>query len=202
MKRIVALLLAVVMMFALVSCGDEAGLEMGSTSNNTYENKFLGIGCKLDSGWTFLSDAEIRQANNISQDLVGEELASQLENADIIYDMQATKSNSSANIVLNIEKLSTIQGAIMSEDEYATNAIDGLVQGLESAGLTNVKATKVSANFAGGTHVAIDVSGEVSGVTVYEKIICYKKGKYIAAITFASYIDNTTEEMLSYFYAI
>ena len=202
MKRIVALLLAVVMMFALVSCGDEAGLEMGSTSNNTYENKFLGIGCKLDSGWTFLSDAEIRQANNISQDLVGEELASQLENADIIYDMQATKSNSSANIVLNIEKLSTIQGAIMSEDEYATNAIDGLVQGLESAGLTNVKATKVSANFAGGTHAAIDVSGEVNGVTVYEKIICYKKGKYIAAIAFASYIDNTTEEMLSYFYAL
>ncbi len=217
MKRIVALLLAVLMMFALVSCGDdgnirgevnqnvdntEAGLEMGSTSNNTYENKFLGIGCKLDSGWTFLSDAEIRQANNISQDLVGEELASQLENADIIYDMQATKSNSSANIVLNIEKLSTIQGAIMSEDEYATNAIDGLVQGLESAGLTNVKATKVSANFAGGTHAAIDVSGEVSGVTVYEKIVCYKKGKYIAAIAFASYIDNTTEEMLSYFYAL
>ena len=228
MKKIMALLLAALMMFMLVSCGDdtkvrgeiggndatnsdaaasestdsETDLELGSSSNNTYENKFLGIGCKLDSNWTFLSDAEIREANNLTQDLLDDELAEQLENASVIYDMQATKADSSANIVLNIEKLSTIQGAIMSEDEYATNAIDGLVQGLESAGLTNVKATKVSANFAGGTHAAIDVSGEVSGVTVYEKIVCYKKGKYIAAIAFASYIDNTTEEMLSYFYAL
>ena len=226
MKRIVALLLAVLMMFALVSCGDdgnirgqlsgnngnitvsesaqdqEAELEMGSNSNNTYENKFLGIGCKLDSSWTFLSDAEIREVNNITQDMVGDDLASQLENASVIYDMQATKSDSAANIILNIEKLSTLQGAIMSEDEYATQSVAGLVQGLESAGLTNVKANKISVNFAGGTHAAIEVSGEVSGVTVYEKIVCYKKSKYVAAIAFASYVDDTTDEMLNYFYAL
>ncbi len=227
MKRIVALLLAVLMMFALVSCGDdgnvrgelsvnnrnntvsdsaqsqeEAGLEMGSNSNNTYENKFLGIGCKLDSSWTFLSDAEIRQANNITQDMVGDDLASQLESASIIYDMQATKSDSSANIILNIEKLTTLTGAIMSEEEYVEQSVNGIVQGLESAGLTNVKANKITVNFAGSSHAAIEVSGEVSGITVYEKVVCYKKGKYLAAVAFASYIEDTTDEMLSYFYAL
>ena len=116
--------------------------------------------------------------------------------------ISATTSDSTANIILNIEKLSTLQGAIMSEDEYATQSVAGLVQGLESAGLTNVKANKISVNFAGGTHAAIEVSGEVSGVTVYEKIVCYKKSKYVAAIAFASYVDDTTDEMLNYFYAL
>ena len=91
---------------------------------------------------------------------------------------------------------------IIGEDEYATQSVAGLVQGLESAGLTNVKANKISVNFAGGTHAAIEVSGEVSGVAVYEKIVCYKKSKYVAAIAFASYVDDTTDEMLNYFYAL
>lgn len=228
MKRIIALLLAALMMFMLVSCGDDtnvrgeiggngttnndtavsestesdAGLELGSSSNNTYENKFLGIGCKLDSDWTFLSDAEIREANNLTNDLVGDELASQLESASIIYDMQATKADSSANIILNIEKIGTLSGALMSEEEYAKASVDGLKTGLESAGLSNIEANVTSATFAGENHAVIEVKGEAYGVKVFEKIVCFKKGKYVAAIAFASYVTDTTNDMISYFYAL
>lgn len=228
MKKIIALLLAALMMFMLVSCGDdtsvrgeigendatnsdaaasestdsETDLKLGSSSNNTYENKFLGIGCKLDSNWTFLSDAEIREANNLTQDLLDDELAEQLENASVIYDMQATKADSSANIVLNIEKIGSLSGALMSEEEYANSTLDGLKSGLESAGLSNIEASVTSVTFAGKEHAAIVVSGEAYGVKVYEKIVCFKKGKYVAAVAFASYVNDTTDEMLSYFYAI
>ncbi|MBQ9846954.1 MAG: hypothetical protein IJO58_04005 [Clostridia bacterium] len=228
MKKIIALLLAALMMFMLVSCGDdtnvrgeiggndatnsdaaasestdsETDLELGSSSNNTYENKFLGIGCKLDSNWTFLSDAEIREANNLTQDLLDDELAEQLENASVIYDMQATKADSSANIVLNIEKIGSLSGALMSEEEYANSTLDGLKSGLESAGLSNIEASVTSVTFAGKEHAAIVVIGEAYGVKVYEKIVCFKKGKYVAAVAFASYNDDTTDEMLSYFYAL
>ncbi|MBQ9957787.1 MAG: hypothetical protein IJO89_01925, partial [Clostridia bacterium] len=119
-----------------------------------------------------------------------------------IYDMQATKADSSANIVLNIEKIGSLSGALMSEEEYANSTLDGLKSGLESAGLSNIEASVTSVTFAGKEHAAIVVIGEAYGVKVYEKIVCFKKGKYVAAVAFASYNDDTTDEMLSYFYAL
>ena len=127
MKRI-ALLLVFVMALLLVSCSgnnDVRGevIELGSTSDNKYENKFFGIGCKLNDDWTFLSNGEIREMNDITNDMGDDEMASTLETAEIIYDMSAVKSNSSGNIAINIENLGIISSATMKEDEYAASSV-------------------------------------------------------------------------------
>ena len=206
MKRI-ALLLVFVMALLLVSCSgnnDVRGevIELGSTSDNKYENKFFGIGCKLNDDWTFLSNGEIREMNDITNDMGDDEMASTLETAEIIYDMSAVKSNSSGNIVINIENLGIISSATMKEDEYAASSVEGIKSTFEDLMAENISVKKTTVTFAGGSHAAIEVGCEISGIKVYQKVVCYKKDKYMACIALTSYNEDTTDEMLSYFYAI
>ena len=206
MKRI-ALLLVFVMALLLVSCSgnnDVRGevIELGSTSDNKYENKFFGIGCKLNDDWTFLSNGEIREMNDITNDMGDDEMASTLETAEIIYDMSAVKSNSSGNIVINIENLGIISSATMKEEEYAAASIEGVKSTFEELQATNINAKEDSVTFAGINHAAIKVNCEISGIKVYQTVVCYKKEKYMACIAITSYVTDTTNDMLSYFYAL
>lgn len=207
MKRIAAFLLASVMMFLLISCSGNSDvrgevIELGSTLDNKYENKFFGIGCKLDGDWTFLSNGEIREMNDITNDMGDDEMASKLEKAEIIYDMSAVKSNSSGNIVINIENLGIISSATMKEEEYAAASIEGVKSTFEELQATNINAKEDSVTFAGSNHAAIKVNCEISGIKVFQTVVCYKKDKYMACIAITSYVNDTTDEMLSYFYAL
>ena len=51
----------------------EPTFSIGSASGNTYKNEFIGIQCVLDGNWVFKTDEEMRQINQITSDLVGEE---------------------------------------------------------------------------------------------------------------------------------
>lgn len=225
MKKIIAVLLVLAFAFSLVSCGsdddirgtvstapggetsaisgdDSAELSLGTSANNTYENKFLGIGCKLDSDWTFYTDDEILEMNNIMKDAVGEEYAEAIENAEIIYDMYALTSDSLKTVNVNIQNLGLIYGKVLDEDAYIDAALDSTKGALESMGMENVAMKKTTVTFAGETHGAIAIAGEISGIKLYEKLVCIKVGKYMANITVASYIDDSTDEVLSAFYAL
>ncbi len=203
MKKFLALFLASVMVFALVSCGNsEKQLPTGSNENNKYENEFIGIGCKLDDDWTFLTDEEIDELNNIAKDAVGEEIAEAIEKANIIYDMSAAKSDNTQMININLENLGLVYGSTMDESAYIDASIETIKTGLENMGLENIVAEKTTVTFAGKTRHAIEVSGEASGIKIYEKQVCIKAGKYMSNITAISYIEDATDEILAAFYAV
>lgn len=225
MKKIIALLLVLAFAFSLVSCGsdddirgtvstapggetsevssdDSAELSLGTSANNTYENKFLGIGCKLDSDWTFYTDDEILEMNNMTKDLVGDEYAEVMESAQTLYDMYASTSDSMQTVNINIENLGLVYGTVLDEDAYIDAALESVKGVLESMGFENVTVKKTTVTFAGETRGAIAVAGEVSDVKFYEKLVCIKVGKYMACVTVASYIDDSTDEVLSAFYAL
>ena len=87
MKRVLALALAAMMLFALAACGEDtatptttapaagSSLELGKVNGLTWENEFIGLGCTLTSDWTFKTDEEIRQLNNIVEDALDADLA-------------------------------------------------------------------------------------------------------------------------------
>ncbi len=223
MKKIIALVLAALMMFALVSCiddgesirgntyndneqtissaaEDEVEVSLGSSANNVYENKFLGIGCKLDDTWTFKTDEEIRELNNLTQDMLGDEYAEQIKNAALIYDMSAIKNDATASINVNIENIGLVNGAIYDEESYIDNSLNTLKEPLESAGFENLVINKVTVDFGGKQSPAIAISAELAGVKIYEKVVCVKQGKYIACITVASYLEDSTDALIAAFY--
>lgn len=203
MKKILALFLASIMVFALVSCGNsEKQLPTGSTEDNTYENKFISVGCKLDDDWTFLTDEEIDELNNVDKDAVGEEMAEANQKASIIYDMSAAKSDNTQMININLINLGLVYGSTMDESAYIDASIETIKTGLENMGLENIVTKKATVTFAGKSRHAIEVSGEASGIKIYEKVVCLKAGKYMSNITVVSYLEDTTDEILAAFYAL
>lgn len=178
-----------------------AEFSMGSTSGNQWENAFIGIGCKLDENWTFLSDEEILQQNQLSTDLVGEEYKEALESAAVVYDMMASHVDGMKNVSVNLEKL-TGAALLINEETYVSVAVENAVGALESMGIENVQATTEEITFGGGNHYCVRIEGESSGNKLYETLVAIKCNGYIACITVATWIEDGTGEILGCFYGL
>lgn len=222
MKKIFSILLIMTLVFCITSCGEsksdvkgslkteetdtnnkeeEVDLSLGLAEGNIYENEFLKIGFNLIEGWTFYTEEQIREINNISIDMVDEEIAESLKNANLIYDMYALDSfGNSVNI--NLEKLNTVGSAIFSEEEYVNASLETLKDALKSMGFTSVTAEATTVTLAGEKHPAVYVVCANEQLTMYEKIVCKKVGKYMASITIATVFEDNTDTIISQFYAL
>lgn len=222
MKKIFSFLLIMTLVFCITSCGepksdvkgslkteetdrnnkeDEVDLTLGLAEGNVYESEFLKIGFNLIEGWTFYTEEQIRQINNLSIDMVDEEIAESLKDANLIYDMYALDSyGNSVNI--NLEKLNTVGTAIFSEKDYVNASLETLKDALKSMGFTTVTTEATTVTLAGEEHPAIYVVCSNEQLTMYEKIVCKKVGKYMASITIATVYEDNTDTIISQFYAL
>ena len=223
MKKILAIILASLMLLSLTACGNDENLRgetsggeqaadtnteeekeftLGTTSGATYKNEFLGIGADLGEGWTFYTDEQIKDLNKLSFDMVDEDIAKQLENAPLIYDMYASANEGADTLNLNIENIGLTNSTLISTETYLDNSMPTLKTALESMGFENVTAEKSTITFAGKTENCIKIHATVSGVDFYETLVCVKKGKYLVCVTAGSLVENRTEDHLSKFYAL
>ena len=104
-----------------------------------------------------------------------------------------------STVNITAENLGLIYGTVMDESAYAQAALAQLSAALESAGMTDVTTQAAACNFAGSEHACIVIKCTLSGIDVYEKVVCVKAGNYMGIVTVASYYQDTTDEMLSLF---
>lgn len=179
----------------------DVNLLIGEAEGNTYENAFLGIGFNLPEGWTFYTQEQINALNNITQDMLEDDITEQIQNANIIYDMYALDQyGNSVNV--NLEKLSAIAAVGIDEKTYVEASMEQIPEALGQMGATNIEVKAASAKLDGSEHAALDISCTSNGVNIYEKIICIKEGQYMASVTLATTYENTTDAVLSYFYEV
>ena len=179
----------------------EPAFAVGSSSGNRYENTFLGIGCKLDENWTFLSDEQIRENNAAAADMMAEEYQELVAESSVVYDMMANHQNEVDTLSLNMEKLSGA-AKLVTEEQYAQLSLEGLEGSLSSMGIENIQTKVEEISFAGGTHTCIRLEGEYSGVKVYESLVCYKRGGYMALACACTWLEDGTQAILDSFYAL
>ena len=228
MKKILVIFLATVLALTFTACGDstsdsdikgslkveeqdkenqnddkneEKDLSLGHAEGNIYENEFIGIGFNLPNGWTFYTDEQIKALNNITTDMMDEEYAQAIENATILYDMYALDTlGNSVNI--NIEKLNVASALAYTEEEHVKATVGSVKDALSSMGLGEVTAKPTTVTIAGEKHHGIEVVCVGEQVTLYEKVICVKIGRYMANITIATVGSDTTSEIIEQFYAL
>lgn len=178
-----------------------AEISLGSTSGNRWENEFIGIGCQLDENWTFMTDEEIRQQNQISTELVGDEYKDALESAAVIYDMMANHANGTSTVGVNLEKLS---GAtlLITEQLYIEASKESLEGAIASMGVENIQVSTEEISLGGKTHYGIRLEGEYSGVKIYETLIAVKCNGYMACVTACTWVEDGTQEILDCFYGL
>lgn len=206
MKKFLALLLVATLLVSLAACGskdDERIMGVYTEDTRTYENSFIGIGCKLDAGWDVFSAEQIAELNGLLASQTDDEaIAKQLESSGTAMPFYAQKEEGLVTLNITLEDLGLLYGSLLDEKQYAEKSIDQVKPALESMGMSNVTTEIGSITFAGSDHVSISISGSLQGISFYETLVCVKTEKHMALITAGSYMTDTTKDILALFYAL
>lgn len=178
------------------------GLSLGVTSGLTYESKFIGIGCTLPEGWSFYTDEQMRQLNNIAIDAAGDELQSLMENATVIYDMFAADPTGVNNVNVNMEKVNPIQLIALDLGQNLENTKPLLKTSFENMGCSSFSAEVGSITVEDEEFICLNGVIEFPGTTLYQCIIPVKCSGYLANITLTANDEAILAELISYLYIV
>lgn len=181
---------------------DDDGFSVGAVNGLTYKNRFIGIGCNLDSDWTFYSDAQIKQLNNVAADMAGDEYKEAMKNATVIYDMYAVSSNQQDNININLEKVNPVQLATLDIAENFTALLPLLKSSLENMGCQNITHENTTVKIGGKSFNCLKLTSDINGMKMYQTLIAKKCDGYLANITITAFDEATINNLIGKFYLI
>ena len=187
-----------------------AGIELGVITDGTYENRSLGVGLSLDESWTYASDDAIRAMNgdvNIINGLLnGEDIRDLMEEttATVIYAMFAEKEDALANLSLNFEYLGAVYGSLMDEEDYLSMSVASVENAMEAMGaFSDYTIEEGTVVLAGEERPALRIHGVILGEQdYYQTLTVMKTGQFMAVFTLTSLLEDTTDEIAEYFYAL
>ncbi len=224
MKRVVSFVLMIVMVFCVTACGKDADIRgtyeegtpgisaapsatpdgnsfnVGSVKANKYVNKFVGISCELGSEWTYMTDEEIQENNENTLGLLGDDYAEQIQNAATFIDMMATHQNQMNTVNVTFEKLVGVN-ALLTVEGYIDASVESLKSALSSMGIKNVQSSTGKMNFAGKEQTYLDITGNINGIAMYERMVVVKCYNYMVLITVCTWQTNTCQDILNKFQA-
>lgn len=220
-KRILSLVMALIMVFALCACtsnddvkgktetgtsesaAPEKELELGSVSGGKYENAYFGFGCELGELWTYASEEQLLSMVQATADLVDDEnFKDELLNADMFYDMMTYFYDGVTNMNVIVQNIGAAYGALLDEDAIAEQTAEVMPEQLAAASMDVQSCDKVSLNFAGAEHAGVRTHSITGGSDVYQLQAYVKAGKYVAIITMSSPLEDNIDAMLGFFYAV
>ncbi len=178
------------------------GFQFGSTAGGTYTNDYIGIGCKLDSTWTFKSDEEILELNNLTKDLLDEDIAELLESAQVIYDMMAVHSSGMDNVLINLEKTSVLQAALTDLKAMLEQTVPTVESALTGMGYTNFAWEVGEATIDGKRFAALKNSSQINGLTMYQLTLVFRCNQHLASLCISTYGEDKTNQILNTFYLL
>lgn len=212
MKRTFALLLAAMMIFALAACGEdtttpttptgEKELELGKVNGQTWENEFIGIGCTLDAGWTFKTEDEIKEMNNLAMDMATDDLANLLKDADLIYDMAAATGTGLSNMMVSMQKLNSLQIASLNIANELEKSYELTESSLINMGCANLTHSISTITFDGKTFDALVISASISGLTMNQTTFAIKCNGYLASVSIATVGEYAMADLIDNFYVL
>ena len=173
----------------------------GTISGDTYENSFIGIGCRLD-GWHYYSDEEIEQTNQIAKEKVSEELHDLL-NQNITV-MAAETADSLQNVNIQIRN---VKDYVSVYNQYglqfiAESSLDQFKSSLEATGMSDIQLSTGSLNIGGEDFAYIGGQYVLSGVPLYFRQMWVLRGDFLAYITATSILTDNSDTIFSYFYLL
>ena len=180
----------------------EAQFSLGAVQGLNYENKFIGIGCNLPSDWTFYTDEQIRELNNIATDYIGEDFKEAIANAAIVYDMYAHSNDQLKNVNINLEKIDPVTLAMVDLADINKQNESLFKQTFENMGYTNITLEHSSVMIEDETFNCMKTTAEINGIAMYQYLISTKCNGYIANIGITCFGTNQLDDILSYFYLI
>lgn len=206
MKKILALVLALVMTLSLCSCGisDVVNRKIthGTVAGSVYTNDFLGFKFEAPDNWVYATDEELSSLIGTVADEVLDysDLQQTMLNIQVVYDTMVQNANTGANMIVIYENLAISGSSDMTEDEYlelSKSQLDSVEFVSYTYGdVTSVKLGNTEFKRLEMTAVYYDI------ITFTQASYFAKIGDYMATITVTLTGDETIDEFESCFSAI
>ena len=211
-----AALAAMLISFSLSGCaainaaaapGEVEEFQTGTIENNTYGNEFFGIGCQLDDSWTILSEDEIAERSGLVVDTMEEggmddSMRKAMEDGSVVFDFFAQKKDNTAAINITVGNIGVLYGAALTEEGYIDATEEQMMQSVETIGYENVITEKTTITLAGTEHAALKLTGEYSGVSIYQTMVVLRKGIYVGCVAFSCGGEDFADDLITLFYAL
>ena len=185
-------------------------LALGLVEGNTYTNTYAGIGCDLDGTWTIYTADQLQQLPSATKEIFeGTELEAAMANVTQFTDMMAENVELLSTVNVLFQKLDMSQRiayARLNEQEVLEATLlqkDTMIQAYANAGIIAESMEIVTVTFLGQEHYAMKTVAEMNGVPYYcLQTFDFWLGEYSVTITFASFLEDNTEELLDLFYPV
>lgn len=154
----------------------------------------------MDENWYFYSDEEIMENVQATAGQLKDDLAEAIKDAGSMMDMMAVNQETGENVNVNLERLSVVNSLLIDEAKYVELSLAQLGDALEQMGITVSDIGQDEMEFAGSKHPCIRLTGTIEGFELFETLVVVKTGRTIIVVTACSYLEDTTDEILSHFY--
>lgn len=202
MKKLLAILIAFMMVLCLSACSEnaensddapvEVNPERGTVENGVYKNSAFGIVFEAGENWKFLTDDEIATAMGVAaEEMYGE--GAEIT-GDHIYDLYCVENATSATVSVNHENLGTV-GEFTDANYYLETVMtqlisSGVEDGIKDAVISNIE-------ISGEKVPCLDIVFEYGGTSIYQKIIVKQTGNWMTTATMASLDEAELSELVS-----
>lgn len=215
MKKVLICLLAVSMVLAMAGCDLPSFLNMeeiipttpkelslGTVSGSKYESEFIGIGYTLPSGWSFYTEDQIKEMNQYVEDKADQNYLDLIKNADIVYDMMATSSAGTDNVLVTLEKKPAATLDKIDLKQSLETSFKAFKTSFENMGYRNISHEITTVTIDGKGFDAMHINATYGGMKMYQTCIVIKCNGYLATIAFTTFDAAGTAPLLENIYLL
>lgn len=215
MKKVLICLLAVSMVLAMAGCDllsflnmeeiiptTPKELSLGTVSGSKYESEFIGIGYMLPSGWSFYTEDQIKEMNQYVEDKADQNYLDLIKNADIVYDMMATSSAGTDNVLVTLEKKPAATLDKIDLKQSLETSFKAFKTSFENMGYRNISHEITTVTIDGKGFDAMHINATYGGMKMYQTCIVIKCNGYLATIAFTTFDAAGTAPLLENIYLL
>lgn len=215
MKKVLICLLAVSMVLAMAGCDllsflnmeeiiptTPKELSLGTVSGSKYESEFIGIGYTLPSGWSFYTEDQIKEMNQYVEDKADQNYLDLIKNADIVYDMMATSSAGTDNVLVTLEKKPAATLDKIDLKQSLETSFKAFKTSFENMGYRNISHEITTVTIDGKGFDAMHINATYGGMKMYQTCIVIKCNGYLATIAFTTFDAAGTAPLLENIYLL
>lgn len=216
MKRTLALILALVLCLSLGACSSDpaetvpasgdsesAALSRGAVNGNVYTNKSLKLRFDLPSGWSFYSEEEIAEVNNMTREMYeSTDLEAAVAKSGQFMDFFAASASNLDNVNLIIQPADAKLSGL-TERKIFESSEESYRSQFASAGMEVKTYEVLTAKLCGMEKAVLHMEMTMNGFTLQEYQLWIRSDpNYTAVLTVSSTSITDPQTVLDYFSVI
>ena len=196
MKRTLALILALVLCLSLAACNSDpsetdpasdAALSRGAVNGSVYTNESLKLRFQLPSGWSFYTEEEIAEVNNMTQEMYESlDLEDTIASGGQFMDLFAASASNLDNVNLILQPADQKVSGV-SEKKIFEGSEESLRSQFSAAGMEVKTYEVLTAKFCGAEKAVLHMEMGMNGYVLQQYQLWIRSDpSYTAVLTISS----------------